>query len=670
MKNANPLLLADQIEFILNVIIKKAKLEKNGVFWYTNNEGSGLYFKSKNESIANGGCGILLFLIEVYKIKKEPTLLDVIQLGIDWAIDYTKKNKSPFSFYTGKAGVVYTAIKAYELTHDDQFLKKSELLVEETDLDQWIESQDVELNLYEGLAGALLVLLHLHYCTQSNRTLEIIGKLTKRLLREVKMATSGGIYWSRGKQLNQIKELCGFAEGTAGISYVFTELGAYFRNPAFFWIAQQSTIYENSFYNEKRQNWPNFHKGRITKNDLRKLSWRHKWGISRSYFAKPTYCDSWDHGRTGIALSRARCYQATRNEKCAEDFEKAARGVAYRPNKSSYPGNCTTLKQGLPGVIMLMLEAYRSMNEPLFLDRAKQAARALWKIYAKNLGNARNFGTVDPTLFTGAAGIGYCLIALGQAEQENYSCITRPDVPTTEKNLDSLLPAVLKFSEHDIIGYVLQSNFPKTFHLLEKIKLTESICEFTKKNSTMQIIQDLSAKITSRGLLQLKDILDYEEGKRALIASVSSKLDLRIKKYNEALFTKPLLETNHAATLLHVKLIAASGTRIHTSKWPWHSEEPAPNEDQDEEYFTLFSTGIGEEIEEYRLDKTSAYFLSKFKRPIRSVDVFNQICKENSIHENEKNEMMEILTQQLMYFLGIGAVVRSGTVDNLFSNLS
>src|SRR5262245_6581090 len=112
--------LLDRANAIADSIVKKAKVDHHGIFWYANE--TDVFTGKKSETIDTGKCGIILFLLELYSLEKNPNHLEVITGGLQWAIDHSKKSSQPISFYQGKAGLVFTLIKAYEVTRNEQFL--------------------------------------------------------------------------------------------------------------------------------------------------------------------------------------------------------------------------------------------------------------------------------------------------------------------------------------------------------------------------------------------------------------------------------------------------------------------------------------------------------------------------------------------------------------------
>src|SRR5688572_23761774 len=208
-------------------LLQKAKVDDDGVFWLTGGK-----TKSSREDISNGVSGILLFFLEIFRVTKDVQYLTVIDAGIAWAEKRTRKKASDFSFFTGRAGVVYTLLILYETTQEKKYLERAESLSREVNY-SLLPEQAKEFNLYEGLAGSVVVLLHLHRFTQKLWIVEAVTILVKHIINSSKIGKDGGIFWINEKRVNIVTGLCGMAEGNSGIGYMFLELWNYSDNRAF-----------------------------------------------------------------------------------------------------------------------------------------------------------------------------------------------------------------------------------------------------------------------------------------------------------------------------------------------------------------------------------------------------------------------------------------------------
>ncbi|MGY0037714.1 hypothetical protein [Pedobacter sp. NJ-S-72] len=86
--------IIDEIDLIYNKILKDSKLDSNGIYWeilnYDNLKKE--YYPMISENLYSGNAGVLLFLIEYYRIFKKPETLPIIKKSCDWLINHCEEN--------------------------------------------------------------------------------------------------------------------------------------------------------------------------------------------------------------------------------------------------------------------------------------------------------------------------------------------------------------------------------------------------------------------------------------------------------------------------------------------------------------------------------------------------------------------------------------------------
>jgi Lanthionine synthetase C-like protein len=126
---------------------------------------------------------------------------------------------SDMSFLTGKSGLIYLYIKAFEKNRNPYFLSKAEEIFQPGNCIPFINNTFNGSSLYKGKAGLLFAGLYLYSHTEKEDTAKIIEKIILQIIEE---AVLGGnnIFWYNPLQL-VIRPLCSFGSGASGIAYVF-----------------------------------------------------------------------------------------------------------------------------------------------------------------------------------------------------------------------------------------------------------------------------------------------------------------------------------------------------------------------------------------------------------------------------------------------------------------
>jgi lantibiotic modifying enzyme len=184
--------------------------------------------------------------------------------------------------------------------------------------------------------------------------------------------------------------LTGFAHGAAGIACQLARLAQAGAGAGFLAAARDAITYEQSLFDSKIGNWP----------DLRAPSPN-----------LPAFSCSWCHGAPGIALSRAAWVSAFGEAELLPQIE-AGLQTTLRFGSDEVDSLCC----GNAGRIDILVSLAARLGRPALLERAQHlAAAALAKKIAA--GDWRYLwqlprGVFHPTLFQGAAGIGYTLLRL------------------------------------------------------------------------------------------------------------------------------------------------------------------------------------------------------------------------------------------------------------------
>src|SRR6266568_8349629 len=304
---------------IAEQLIQSLIKDVHGIYWETLLEDivKKKKTKIKSETVYNGTSGIALFFIELYKVTLNKKYKEIAKKGIQWShwncLQYKNSN---YAFITGRMGITYAWLKLYEIDKNKTYIKNALQLTK--GVNTFLKTQKTN-DYFVGTSGTLLVLIHLHGITKEKWVLKSIDIYIKTLLQNAKYGKKG-IYWDAYPQ--QIRPISGFSHGASGIGFVFLELARYFNNPSFYTIAQQSFLYENSYFDKKIYNWPDFRVDLWDKEALIDKEKDFKEGKLQN-FMKTKNINIWSYGAAGIGVVRLHSYNLFKNNSDLSDAKKA-----------------------------------------------------------------------------------------------------------------------------------------------------------------------------------------------------------------------------------------------------------------------------------------------------------------------------------------------------------
>lgn len=286
---------------------------------------------------------------------------------------------------SGLSSVVYAALRAGTL------LRRSDLVEDAAALAALLESEVLfarpVFDLSTGHAGAILVLLRLVEETGDRGPTRTAVRLGEALLSGRVMGESGRRAWPF-----QGTCLAGMAHGAAGIAYALLRLFQATSDERFLSAAREATAHEDTLFDQESGNW----------RDLRKRPARTP--------VQP-FMTSWCHGAAGIGLARIAGLAIDGDAARRADVE-----VAVRTTAAHSLDDADSLCCGNMGRLELLWIAASRLGRTdlgdLCLLKASEILARSRAAGGFRLSAGRLSPWAAPSLFKGAAGVGYQLLRL------------------------------------------------------------------------------------------------------------------------------------------------------------------------------------------------------------------------------------------------------------------
>lgn len=666
-------------------LLIEAETDENGMHWKTmtmdlNHNVSFI----KSESIYSGVSGIALFFLELFKQTQDKRYMDAAVEGMNWTVNYGKKYPSNFyAFFTGRMGVSYTLLQMYKFTREKEYLKNA-MAIARPFKDALEDSTGVD-DLINGNSGTLLGLLHLHASTGEKWILEFIDCFIRNL---VDRANHGpvGLYWDRSPQ--QISGLCGFSHGAAGIGFVFLELGHYFQNETFYFIARQAFLYERYFFNQakKQKNWLDMRRGIYSNDDYQE----HKKAFlegDMDFFTRGGDMNAWCHGAAGIGLSRLRAFQLLKNPIYKNEVQLAVDKTILTDIKSSNPNPLFILCHGSGGNAELFIYAYQIFRDKKYLSMAEKIALNTLAYHEKHnhyLAGYRAPGAgEDRSLFMGNAGVGYFLLRL--ADPFHVPSIMAPTIDVT-LNTGELASVshypFIDISLPDLQRRLLQKDFKRTIFVSEEI-MPEKLNSFitgpqldsedtgiSLVKSFVGFIEKAMPSLPAKKKDVLSDVFALEKEKRQMDEKIKSHSLLSIKEKVMAQQAEKIIETDNE-TFKKFIFSLEEDVRLAATDWNWHEsnrEHWAANlnrekgqEGEDIHPILLKPTPLG--IMETRLSPLSYTILYEFQesKPVERV-ILAVLEAFESLTPEQEEMLKEKIIQQIKETLLAGILIEHSSL--------
>jgi type 2 lantibiotic biosynthesis protein LanM len=346
-----------------------------------------------------GSCGVALFLAALEKVTGGAGYRDLALSALQLLCRIINNPKAyqqlkmsvDLGSTDGFGSMLYTLVKVSQFLQEPALLAAAQQLAHlltPTDI-----SEDRNLDITTGTAGALLGLLTLYQATDDTSVLEMAITCGQHLLAQRSLSETGHKTW---KAMGLEKPLTGFSHGAAGIAYAVLRLYGVTGDPACLAATEEAIAYETSVFSPDAKNWP----------DFRPFVLKDK---------QPTFMTSWCHGAAGIGLARLGSLKYLDTPAMRQDIDIALQTT----QKFSWLG-VDHLCCGNFGRVDVLLEASRRLARPELLETVPM--QIAWVVErAKQTGGFHLFhkvtqGVYHPGFFRGVSGIGYELLRLSEPD--------------------------------------------------------------------------------------------------------------------------------------------------------------------------------------------------------------------------------------------------------------
>jgi len=293
----------------------------------------------------------------------------------------------------GIGGLVGLPSIAYTLARIGTFFNDADLLEEARCAFLRISKEQIDsdsvLDVIGGSAGAILCLLACHKVLGAEEILDKAVACGRHLLAKREGNKSGFRVWpTLGK-----KHLTGFSHGAAGIAYALLKLYRETGERKFYDAALEGINFESHEFVPEKNNWPD----------------HREWNEKGSKETGPNFSVSWCHGAPGIGLARLGALDVMDSQSIRNDIRCAliTTGQSGALQKDH-------LCCGNAGLAETLLVAGGKLHDPGWTRKALRIMSSIAvRVKGSSIGGVtfRN-GLCVPSLFQGAAGVGYQFLRL------------------------------------------------------------------------------------------------------------------------------------------------------------------------------------------------------------------------------------------------------------------
>lgn len=614
---------------ISELLLSKMKQDKDGFYWNTIHcdTDSGAISFTFNSSLWNGTGGIAWFFLVLYENYGKDNHLEIAERSFSkiyqHSIDHEISNSS---LYDGITGVIYLGLELFRVTGKELYLQQSfeiykiyrqKILAEQTE------------DMLIGISGILIVICTLYHFIGDQNLGEDIAVLVTTLLEKSLIAESG-IKW--GSNTLSVDSLCGFSHGNSGIAFCLLQLGKYFDNSEFIWLAEQAFRYEDTYYDPSNNNWMDL-RWEDSKNRLPDLfDWNKNTFLPEDYDI-----NAWAHGASGIGTARISALSITGNpayeKDCKKIFERCKSDIMTRSKRNHI------LFSGYGGLSDFLLQ-YHEMFD------SKEALELATEITLEGLNKSRTHGhsswgiqnSEDLGLMTGTAGIGLSLLMMIKGNP--FNSILHPELPATGEKRENTILKNFKIKKIFFERY-----YPKTLIILKSaVEIDNSIYDSQTVEEFGNNLLNIIKSMPEKHVAHISDIHQLEttqiniRKKHKGVLCFQTRLMMLKKQWAE-------VQDHGESDLRKKSFICNPFIDVYESKWNWKEEND--NDPEPGKYYNVFYS-TDQELFHLILNPFPATILQLLESPLSLEELtasFHYSEEEKEIIEKKVLEQIrELLT--------------------------
>lgn len=345
----------------------------------------------------SGRCGIALFLAALERALPGSGYRKMAYDTVGPVRRRLKRAEAKEAASMGLGGCAGLPSIAYSMARIGLFLEDAELLEEAKHACSLISRKQIDadtaLDVIGGSAGTILALLACCGATGDGEILEKARVCGRRLVAAREADKSGFFAWPTlgGRHLT------GFSHGAAGIAYALLKLYEQTSEREFYDAARDGINFERHEFSPQHNNWP----------DHREFKQKEREP------AEPVYMTAWCHGAPGIGLARLGALEILDSLEIRDDIRSAllaTRHAGLLPRDHLCCGNSGLAETLLTAGIRLK---DRELTQEALRIMSRLTARANRRGTASITSGT---GFFNPSLFQGAAGVGYQLLRVASPD--------------------------------------------------------------------------------------------------------------------------------------------------------------------------------------------------------------------------------------------------------------
>lgn len=397
-------------------ILDARQLARDGTFTWLAGRGYGtpespFVIRKMGPHVYNGTSGVALFLAAAARVGGDKRFRDSARMAIvpvrRKMAEILEDPEKVSGVNVAVGGLIGLGSILYAFFHLAEWLEEPSLLDEAHALSSLITderiAEDNRFRIQHGSAGAILALLALHRArpepNRAGRTpLEIAQACGRHLVRGRTSHEGRPRAWHIAPGLPSV---CDFCYGSSGIRYALLRLFEAAPDLDLRDAAEEALAFERSLYSPEAGNW------------------------IETRFPGRVLQTNWCHGSAGLALGHAAGLDVSDGPEVREEIERALDLTMAHVRNHGIGEGCDDMCCGNIGRVEVLHSLSRRLGDSGLLEIARRLAS---QVVARaeqtggyRLTSARGRDLFDPSLFQGAAGIGYTLLRL--ADPEALPCL-------------------------------------------------------------------------------------------------------------------------------------------------------------------------------------------------------------------------------------------------------